>query len=212
MEPPGGLGACPVCKGSGKLVRRVNGSVLIATLTPVGNPTENKPLHDPGVYLPRALVARAIFAGRSLIFAQCEPCYPQWFAGNDCLTRSIVLITSKGSRQNAEAAVQAEKSADAHQVRGQSGEAWAGRESGPSIQGSRSGGSPSRIFDKLVERASREMRSSLAWSSHKVRCPRSFREKVARARSTQPTSVGMGRHQVSNESLILAQNQRWRRA
>ncbi len=31
-----------------------------------------------------------------------------------------------------------------------------------SIQGSRSGESPSRIFDKLVERASREMRSGLA--------------------------------------------------
>ena len=79
-------------------------------------------------------------------------------------------------------------------------------------KGSRSGESPSRIFDKLVERASREMRSSLAWSSHKVRCPVPFARKLRVHGRLKPTSVGMGRHQASNESLILAQNQRWRRA
>jgi hypothetical protein len=45
----------------------------------------------------------------------------------------------------------------AHQVRGQTEPMVQA-----SIQGFRSGGSPSRIFDKLVERASREMRSGLA--------------------------------------------------
>ena len=56
-------------------------------------------------------------------------------------------------------------------------------------KGSRLGESPSRIFDKLVERASREMRSSLAWSSHKVRCPVSFVRKLrGHGRPNRPPS------------------------
>ena len=78
-------------------------------------------------------------------------------------------------------------------------------------KGYRLGGPSSRIFDKLVEHASREMRSSLARSISQVRCLRPSRED-AQAGRPNSTSVGAGRHQVSNESLILAQNQRWRRA
>ena len=65
------------------------------------------------------------------------------------------------------------------------------------------------IFDNKVERASREKESGLAWlfSQGKVQHLRM----IVR---TDDTDLRRGSHseQVSNESLILAQNQRWRRA
>ena len=48
--------------------------------------------------------------------------------------------------------------------------------------------------------------------SHKVRCPAPFEKKMRGHGRPNLTSVRVGRHQASNESLILAQNQRWRRA
>ena len=51
-----------------------NGLCFVATLIPVGNPTENKPLHDPGVHLPRALVARAFIVGRSFRILRSAIC------------------------------------------------------------------------------------------------------------------------------------------
>lgn len=100
--------------------------------------------------------------------------------------------------------VNAENRASAHQVRGQPK-----RKFGPRSKGYRSGGPPSRIFDKLVERASREMQSSLARSVSQGKVPSAV-EAQGTAALTDLRRVG--RHQVSNESLILAQNQRWRRA
>ena len=65
MEPPGGHMACPMREVGSWFV---GSGEAYAPETPVGNPAENKPLQDPGVQLPRAQAARALFAGRSLIF------------------------------------------------------------------------------------------------------------------------------------------------
>jgi hypothetical protein len=74
------------------------------------------------------------------------------------------------------------------------------------------------VFDNSVERASREKSfGHKSERSHKID-HWIFRKgiSVVPSRLSSPAMAAcllpVGRHQVSNESLILAQNQRWRRA
>ena len=76
------------------------------------------------------------------------------------------------------------------------------------------------VFDNLVERASREM-NDFGHKSETIsqdRPPDPARDLSGRHHATferrrwQPTFYPSVGEQVSNESLILAQNQRWRRA
>ena len=123
--------------------------------------------------------------GRCLIFCAARMSYRVWFGQSFTLTCNRYFDSVKRFAPKRRS-LQYKQKQSALRIKFEDS-----RTKSPDLdpKGSRLGESPSRIFDKLVERASREMRSSLAWSSHKVRCPVAFARKLrVHGRPNRPPS------------------------